>query len=240
MTLSESINKMIEQILSSSTWTSAGGANPVDNFIKEVRGVENPALEDDIKDAIQDSSIKQNKAVNDNIKQVKKMEAGNVGDISRMTTEQFGNVVSFSKDPVSFFFGAFGKKFIKRLVSSKSFQVALIMIAAEAITKTIINEMQKPGRPFDIRFKRTIQKEILIFRRRQEKEKLKRGFSRIIVTSIARLRGGQYQTYDSFRAIAAGSPPLIEGFDVKQPTAASIPYGTSKKHGHRTFGGPGR
>ena len=43
--LADKINVMIETILKSSTWTSAGGKNPTDNFIKELRGVTSPEQE---------------------------------------------------------------------------------------------------------------------------------------------------------------------------------------------------
>ena len=59
MTLADEINRMIETILMSSTWTSSGGKNPVENFIKEFRGVETPDLEKIIQSTLETKDAKQ-------------------------------------------------------------------------------------------------------------------------------------------------------------------------------------
>jgi len=55
MTLADEINQMVVSILQASTWTSAGGANPVDNFISEARGLDTPDLEDIIRTLIEEN-----------------------------------------------------------------------------------------------------------------------------------------------------------------------------------------
>jgi len=58
LTIVDEINQIIRSVLESSTWTSAGGSNPVDNFIKDLRGFTTPDLDAQIK-AIVDQSTPQ-------------------------------------------------------------------------------------------------------------------------------------------------------------------------------------
>ncbi len=200
MTLSEQINRMIQTVLESADFTSA---NPTHiNHLIQINAIDNPDLEDELKDIIDDTSIKGNKEVKDNIKKVKKFDAGNVGEIQRMTTEQFSNIKTLVNDPVQLVFGALAKKIPK--VVKGGVIAGIIFVVAEEVTKLIIEELQKPGRPFDIRLKRKIEDEIIIFRRREEKAKLLRGFSRMIITTMPGLRGGQHQASDTYRMLGGG------------------------------------
>jgi len=61
VTLADEINNIIRTILESSTWTSAGGSNPVDNFIKELRGVTTTDLDAQIKAIVEESIPKESR-----------------------------------------------------------------------------------------------------------------------------------------------------------------------------------
>ncbi len=130
---------------------------------------------------------KAKKKSKDTEKTVKGWKDGNVGEISTLSQQQFGNVMSFAKNPFTFITGAFMKKFAK---GAGAILLATIIFAA---VKTIIGELLAPGRLLDRRFKRDIRKEIIAFRKREDQQKLKQGFSNIIITTMPRLRGGQNQ-----------------------------------------------
>lgn len=207
MTVSETVNRMIETVLRSSTWTSAGGKNPVDNFIKELRGTENPDLDAEIKDLLESGGKsvdgKQNEITG--IKSdIKGLKEGNLGELGKLTQDQIGNVKGLAQNPVKMM-GSMFTKFAKI-----AGPVAVAFIIWESV-QFIIFELLKSGRLLDRKFKRDIKFEILAFRTREDKQKLKQGFARIIVTSMPRLRGGQFQVYDSFRQRQSQQPVFREG-----------------------------
>jgi hypothetical protein len=248
MTLSEAINKMIQTAFEGAEITSA---NPTHiNRLIQLNQLDNPDLEDEIKDAVGESPPQEKKEIKKTVKTVKNFDAGNVGEVARMSTEQFGNIRQMALNPFAFVMGAIAKKVPKvakgGVAGPAGIIAALAFLIAEEVTKIIIRELQAPGRPFDVRIKRKIQDEILIFRRREEKAKLLRGFSRIIVTSQPRLRGGQFQTSDTFRMLGGGGsitggqsgigapgassgfiPPIESSQDDKWQTRM-LPYGRYK------------
>lgn len=228
MTLSETINRMIESVLQSSTWTSAGGNNPVENFIKEVRGIENPDLEDDLKQALGDSTGGGKTDTSILKSKFKKLEDGNVGELSNFTSQQFGNLKSFSVNPTGFLVGSLFSKFAKG-----AGVVTLALLIFEAV-KFIISELLKPGRLLDIRFKRDIRSEIIAFRLREDQQKLIQGFSRVIITSSPRLRGGQGQTGDSFGDLVKGNFAVTN-----EPYQRTAPKGFPLDFSKFKFLGPG-
>ena len=89
----------------------------------------------------------------------------------------------------------------------------------------------------DIRWKRDIRDEILQFRRREEQQKLKQGFSNIIITTSPRLRGGQGQTINTYDLVRSGNFPNQVGQSKILLEASGMTL--SKVKGHRSFGGPG-
>jgi len=191
--LADAITKMIRTVLESSTWTSAGGKNPVDNFIKEFRGEESPDLLDIIEDE-KDTTPKFAKEKKKDVEITKTVDGwkkGNVGELSSLGSAQFNNVMQFAKNPFTFITGAFMRKFAK---GAGAIALAAIIFAA---VKVVISELLAPGRLLDIRFKRDIRKEIIAFRRREDQQKLKQGFSNIIITTMPRLRGGQNQVINT-------------------------------------------
>ncbi len=153
MTITETINRMIRTALEGVEITSA---NPTHiNTVIQLNQVETPDLEDEIKEAIEEGTIKGNKDFNDTKKKVKQFDMGNAGDIQRMTTEQYGNVKSMARDPVQFVFGALAKKIPK--IAKGGFIAGIIILVAEEVTKFIVSDLQKPGRQLYIILKRKTQ-----------------------------------------------------------------------------------
>ncbi len=157
---------------------------------------------------IDDSTKKIEKKISVTTKKVELFDKGNVGEIGRMSTAQFGNIKQLASNPFTFIIGAFLRKIPK--VISRGGAIGIFVILIEAIVRFAINEALKPGRFLDRRFKRDITKEIIAFRRREDQQKLKQGFSQIIITTMAGLRSGQGQTYNTFDHIRSRDlPPSI-------------------------------
>jgi len=187
MTLSTQINALILKVLQSSTWTSAGGKNPVDNFIKEPRGFENIDLEAEILSSQADNpeAQKRNKDIDDNIDDVGFFKAGNVGAIQGFSSSQFANIRLLASSPVAFFTAILSRNIIKII------SVVGIAILAKEVAGFVMGEFAKPGRPWDPRFKRRLQQEFSVFISRKEKQELVSGRREVRVTTIQGLRGGQ-------------------------------------------------
>lgn len=161
-------------------------------------------LDEALSDALEDTEVKEQKEVKDTVKTVKGFKKGNIGDLNRMSSQQFGNIKEMARNPFTFIFKTFFRKFAKGAGI-----IALAIIIFEAV-KFIISELLKPGRLLDRRFKRDIKTELIAFRKREEQQKLKQGFSQIIITTTSGLRGGQGQTYNTFDHIRDRTlPPNI-------------------------------
>ena len=115
-------------------------------------------------------------------------KAGNVGDIQKFSTQQFGNVKQLATNPFQFIFATTLKKFGK--IGKAGLFIGLGLIVFEII-KFAFDELMQPGRLWDRRFKRLIQNEVLIFTNKKEKEELRRGFKEVRVTTRQGLRGGE-------------------------------------------------
>ena len=235
MTLSETINKMMETILESAEFTSA---NPTHiNRLIQINTLENPDLEkeiqqlikkrdsDDLKDNL--DFKKQQEQIKESTETIKRIKESNLQDVMDMTTAQFGNIKSFAVNPTGFIVQSVFRKL------AKGAGVLIIVTLIFEAVKFIIDELLKPGRLLDRRFKRDINEEILAFRRREEKQKLAQGYSRLIITSMPRLRGGQDQVYDSFREIASGRPVFPNGTFMVEPPQANVTGFSSKGKGKR-------
>jgi len=158
-------------------------------------------LDSALEEAQKDTGIKSQKDTQETIKKVKRFDKGNVGEINRMTSQQFGNVRDLARNPFTFVLNTVFRKFARG--------VGLIALAAIIFgaVKFIISELLKPGRFLDRRFKRDITKEIIQFRRREDQQKLKQGFSNIIITTMPGLRGGQGQFYNTLDHVRDRSLP---------------------------------
>jgi len=231
MTLADEINRMIERVLQSSTWTSAGGKNPVDNFIKELRGVENPDLEAIIsgEENTDPEIVQKNINIDRSVKDVGLFQKGQVGEIQRMTSSQFGNIRALAQNPVQFIIGSTLRKF------AKGAGIAALALILFEVVKFIIAEMLSPGRFLDIRFRRDIVGEILAFRSREDKQKLLVGTSSIIVTTIGGLRGGEGQISSNLRALGGLQPqPLPRDFKIQAQESQASGEDLTAAKGKRT------
>ena len=234
---SDLINSMIDTVLNGAEFTSA---NPDHiNELIAINTTENPDFEVEIKKLIKENSGTKSGGVGDAGDQVKKdkkaltevtgkvklFEKGNMGEINNFTSSQMGNVRQIATDPTGFLIQTFMKKFAKGIGV-----IALAVIIMEAV-KWIISELLKPGRMLDVRFKRDISKEIIAFRRREEQQKLKQGFSNLIITSSSRLRGGQGQVTNTLDMVRNNNFPENIGMAPIQFVASGVSL--SKGNGRR-------
>ncbi len=202
MTLSDTINRMIERALLSSYIVSPR----FDDYkITVVEQVENPDLEAEIKGMIQDdviaggatatadakatppagsSSTTSTDPQNQKIlnQKVESFDTGNVGQIQKMSTEQFSNVQQLAKDPFQFMIANVFKKL------AKGAGVAAFATIFYAVVQLILTDLQKPGRAFDRKFKRDVRNEILTFTNEREQQQLRQGFKSVIITTLPFLR----------------------------------------------------
>jgi len=236
---------MIRRMLEDSEYTSASPGHT--NYLQAINAEENPDLESEVKKLLVDNDktnkpngfIKtddgkgkaQEKAVTSLTKKVDLFNKGNMGEIQSMTSAQFGNVRALATNPVQFMMGTVFKKLAKGAGI-----IGLALIIMEAV-KFIINELLKPGRMLDRRFKRDIEREIFAFRSREEKQKLRQGFSNIIVTSIGGLRGGAGQIVSTRGLSATGQIDRYMDSAFTQPGTSGVSTGTDLK---TKVGKPGR
>jgi len=216
--ISNKINEMIQAMLESAEWTSANPTH-INTFI-QANTVDNPNFENDIKKIV--GTTKEGKTV-------AKWDKGNIGEISRFTTAQTGNLVRFVSNPLQFMLGAF--------VRSRGGGVIVLAIAIFAAVKLIINELLKPGRLLDVRFKRDINKEIIAFRRREDQQKIKQGFSNIIISSMPRLRPTNGNQITNTLNMAAGRQSFPDMIGANPMMIVSSGVSISKSKGGRFPGG---
>lgn len=235
MTLADEINKMILKIVESLEITSANPTHT--NVVRQANEMDKPDLEAFIKEERTDDSIKESRKIDTTIKKVEQFDNGKVGEIQRLSSQHFSNLKEFVSNPTGFIFQTFMKKFAKGVGI-----IALALLIFEAV-KWIFNELFKPGRLWDLRFKRNIRDEIMFFRRREDQQKLKVGFSSIIVTSMPRLRASPNQaaqTVNTLDFVRTGDLGPLENIGYDPMIYESSGVTTSKNKGRRSFGGPGR
>jgi len=232
--ISEIINGMISKVLESAEWTSASPMHI--NRLIQINAIENPDFESEIKYIIKeetknviekpdDEKVKQKKQLDGVTKELDILDKGHVGEVHRFTSEQFGNVKALASDPTQFLMQTFLKKFARG-----AGVIALALLIFEAV-KWIISELLKPGRWLDIRFRRNIEQEILAFRSREEKQELQQGIGNVIVTTMPRLRGGEGQTFNTYRGPATGTDLFNKTYT--QPTMSAEGGSMTKKKGQK-------
>ena len=199
--ISETINQMIQRILESAEWTSANPTHT--NTLIQVNAVDNPDFETQIKQLVQQETknstsdtdvLKKEQEVVDVVKDVKDFKSGNIGDLQNFTSTQMGNVKSFATNPFAFIIGAFSKRV---LLSKAGGAIAFALLFLE-IVQIIIEQLMQPGRALDRRFKKLIDKQILVFTERKEQAELRQGFKEVRITTIGGLRGGFGQVGGNF------------------------------------------
>ena len=92
----------------------------------------------------------------------------------------------------------------------------------------------------DLRFKRDIGKEILAFRKREDQQKLKQGFSNIIITTQPRLRATSGAQITNTLNMVGGRQPFPENIGQSNIMIEASGVSFSKSHGKRSFIGTGR
>jgi len=215
--LTEAVNRLLSSLQISS-------ASP--GHINEVLQTD-PSIDLDValEDALQDTGIQREKDVTTTIKKVERFDKGQVGDVQRMASQSFGNLVEFGKNPFTFIIGNVFRRFAKG-----AGVLALVGIITAAV-KIIISELLKPGRFLDLRFKRNIKDEIIAFRRREDQQKLKQGFSNIIITTMPRLRGGENQIVNTLDLTRTNNFPVNIGQSNILIEASGVSF--SKNKGQR-------
>ena len=190
-----SLTEAVNKLLSSLQITSASPGH-INEVLQTDPSID---LDEALGEALDDTDVKGQKEVSDTVKKVKGFDKGQVGEIQRFSATQFGNIREFSKNPFTFIIGKVFRK------ATKGAGVLLLVSLLTVVVKTIISELLKPGRFLDRRFKRDIEKELIAFRRREDQQKLKQGFSNIIITTGPRLRGGVGQTYNTLHDVRQGT-----------------------------------
>ena len=183
MTLADQVNKMIATVLENAEFTSASPGFV--NTLIQINQIDNPDLEKELNDSTTTESEK--KDVKKSKEKLAEFDAGNVGEVNKMVDKQFRNVATFAKDPASFMLRTLGARFFKGV--GKFGMVGLIAAIAIEVVNALKDELFKPGRIFDIRFREAIDKQILKFFERKEQMELKQGFKQIITTTVGGLRG---------------------------------------------------
>lgn len=205
--LADKINEMIRKFLEGSDFTSASPGH-INKFITNTN-LESPDLLEMIEQELSEneSIIKEKEDTKTAVKKLKEFDKGNVGEIQRFTSQQFSNVRGFATNPFQFIIGNVFKKF------AKGAGIAALALVFFEVVKFILNELMKPGRFLDRRFRRDIENEFLSLRSREEKQQLLTGTREVIITTIGGLRGGQGQISSNLRAIAGlQSQPIPRTF----------------------------
>ena len=232
---------MIESALDNVHITSANPDHINELYSDDYKSaIQSPNFEVEIKKIIQENTTGKSGGFGDAEDQAKKdkqafkdvkdkvtiFDKGNVGEINQFTSAQMGNVRQLATDPTGFIMQTFMKKFAKGVGV-----IALALIIMEAV-KWIISELLKPGRMLDISFKRDISKEIIAFRQREDQQKLKQGFSNLIITTSPGLRGGQGQMVNTLN-MAGGREKFPDniGMATNMVVASGVPI--SKGNGRR-------
>lgn len=208
MTVSDAINRKIEVALIDSTWTSSGGANPVDNIIKTLGEFDHADIDDEIRNIVLeviaaseeaettasqtisgDVNSQEGKELEKEINKVNEsltnLTDSAFGDLADLTRNQVSNLSGFAKNPFQFMLTNFFKKFAK---GAGIIALATIIFAA---VQLIISELMKPGRFLDRRFKRIAADEIFLFNSREDVAELRQGFRTVTITTIPFLKGSQ-------------------------------------------------
>ncbi len=183
MGFTDALRQFVERALFSADISSA---NPI--HTNKVEAVDiNPVDFEDMIQAEINKSLNTSTAFKPYKEQLDSYNLGNVGSIQNFSSQQFGNVRSISSNPLQFIIQVISRQLVKVVAV-----IGIVLIIKE-IVMWLIEEMMKPGRSMDRRFRRTAQEEVMQFWTHLEQEELRRGFKDIRVTSIVGLRGGANQ-----------------------------------------------
>ncbi len=142
---------------------------------------------------------------------LKEFREGPVGMVHRFTQSQASNLMKFTTSPGQFFIAGLGKA-LKKLggAATKGGIIGIIALIVYELTLFALDEMMKPGRPLDRRFKRIARLETMNFYDRQLQEEIRHGYLEIRVTTMQGLRGGQSQVNGNLFEFGSGSTGIIQ------------------------------
>lgn len=202
--IADLINQMIQRSL-----TSAIIISPrfTDYRVAEILVTEEPDFENEIEELIksQEKTVKKtddeqrlvekksDKKIQENERKLNELLSGNIGDLKSLSTEQFGNIKSLATNP----FGFMTRTILTKLRTGAG--VLFIVAIAIEVAKFLIEELFKPGRMFDQRFREQIDKQVIQFLTRKEQAELRAGYKSLITTTVGGLRG------DSLRGQIGGN-----------------------------------
>jgi len=168
---------------------------------KEIRG----AKPEDVQ------SLREKLKIRENSLKIKRLNDSPVSQVRDMTQEAAGNLRKFTSNPGQFFIASFFKS-LKKLggAATKGGIYGIIALIVYEITLFVLDELMKPGRPLDRRFKRIARLETMNFYERTLQEELRHGYLEIRVTTQAGLRGGQSQVNGNLFEFGSGSTGIIQ------------------------------
>jgi len=184
---------MIEQALESAVISSAGGDSPKKNYVFKGSVNINPIDFEDILDNKMRDMVAE--AMPQSVGTGTSKEPAQVGGIDQ------------AKDTLSLLTGNIGatpQSIVASLVPLLG--PAMLIFMLPQIVKFVINEMIKPGGPFDVRFKREIQKEHYAFYNRQTQWDTQYGYRNVIIQGVDGFKAEQGSFHGStFRDIKEGT-----------------------------------
>jgi len=189
MPLVDEINQMIRTILESSTWTSAGGANPVENFIKEIRGFTNPDLESMIQGQVPTSQAPAD--ISKSISKLSKEDATGILSKAGISPQNTTNLLKMTGGQ-GILSGGLGT--ITRLLPP----AAIVLIATQMIP-VIIKELQRPGGFLDKRVKIDSRNEAFAVLDRQTRQNTRIGDRQVIIQQFEGFRN-----FDGYASTSTG------------------------------------
>ena len=197
MTLADEINQMIKTVLESSTWTSAGGNNPIENFIKEFRGVENPDLEALINKP-EITNVEQKSNFTKNLKGMTADDAKGVLGKAGIDPKNLPNLIGLAggKGGLSFLTGIGGAAGLATLLSPIA-----IGLAIKPVTQAIIKELQRPGGFLDKRVKIDARNEAFAEIDRQTRQNTRIGDRQVIIQ--------QFEGFRNFQGFASTNTSVL-------------------------------
>ena len=156
-------------------------------------------------------SLKKQLETKKNSLELKRLRESPVSFVRDMTQEAASNLRKFTSNPGQFFIAGLGKVLTKvGGAASKGGIYAIIALIVYEITLFALNEMMKPGRPLDRRFKRIAKLETMSFYARTLQEELRHGYQEMRVTTIQGLRGGASQVNGNLFEFGSGETGIIQ------------------------------
>jgi hypothetical protein len=181
--IDDKIINAIKQVVLRSRFTSQSFGK--ENETLEAGDPDSIGLDDIIQggDTTDPNKISEQQDTQDTIDTVKSWKESNLGEINKFGSEQMGNLRSMTTDPVGFFITRFFGRFARG-----AGVIALATLIFEAV-KFIIGQLFAEGRPFDIRFRERIDRQVILFLERKEQAELRQTHKQVITTTIGGLRG---------------------------------------------------